>query len=222
MDSASAAPRYTGSILFPPRPPSFRAGGAGNFSATGQAGDRFSIDAQGYGSITGLGYTVPAHSDADFDIDLKVLSLTSNDVTNLNNLIQGMVGASNWQKVRDYESTHASANLSYWGFLGGGGGASYEKTHELQSGFGLSEENQRTIVSAMSEIAKNMSRVAVKVHVKNSANSYAVSGNMIVYTISGTVTSNNKQYQYRMIADQGLAGSGDQTAPTDNNVTPLN
>jgi hypothetical protein len=177
---------------------------------------------QGYGSITGLSYTIPAHTDADFDIDLKVLSLTSNDVNNLNNLIQGMVSASQYQKIRDYEATHASANLSFWGFLGGGGSASYDKTHEAMSGFGLSEENQRTIVSAMSEVAKNMSKVDAKIHVKNAANDYAVSGNMIVFTISGTVKTSNQQYQYRMIANQGLAGSGSQTAPTDNNITPLN
>ncbi len=177
---------------------------------------------QGYGSITGLAYTIPAHTDADFDIDLKVLSLTSNDVDNLNKLIQGMVSASQWQKIRDYESTHASANLSCWGLTGGGGSASYEKTHEALSGFGLSEENQRTIVGAMAEIAKTMSKVDAQIHVKNAANNYAVSGNMIVFTIAGTVTSNNQQYQYRMIANEGLAGSGSQTAPTDNIIKPLN
>lgn len=184
----------------------------------GPVTDGFSVDVQGYGSITGLAYKIPAHTDADFDIDLKILSLTSADVANLNKLIEGMVGASKWEKVRDYERTHASANLSFWSVLSGGGGASYEKIHEAASGFGLSEENQRTIVSAMSEVAKNMSKVACKVHVKNALNNYAVSGNMIVFTIAGTVRTNNQQYQFQMIADQGLAGSGSQTAPTDNQI----
>jgi hypothetical protein len=133
-----------------------------------------------------------------------------------------MVSASQWQKVRDYEATHASANLSYWGFLSGGGGASYDKTHEAASGFGLSEENQRTIVNAMTEIAKNMSRVAVDVHVRNSANDYAVGGNMIVFTIAGSVRVNNQTRQWRMIANKGVGGSGDETAPVDTNVVRLN
>jgi hypothetical protein len=133
-----------------------------------------------------------------------------------------MVSASQWQKVTDYEAIRASADISFWGLLGGGGSASYDKTHLAMSGFGLSEENQRTIVNAMCDIAKNMSKVDAKIHVRNAANDYAVSGNMIVFTISGTVTANNQQYQWRMIANQGLAGSGTQTAPTDNNITPLN
>jgi hypothetical protein len=206
--------QYTGNILFPP--PMLRT------HAVRAATDGFSITSQGYGSITGLTYTIPAHTDADFDVDLKVLALTSNDVQNLNNLIKGMVSASQYDKVDDYERTHASADVSFWGMLGGGGGASYEKTHHEMSGFGLSEENQRTIVSAMSEIAKNMSRVGVKIHVHNSANDYAVSGNMIVFTIAGTVVTQNQQSQYRMIAKQGVAGTGDQTAPTSNEIVPLN
>lgn len=207
-------PRYSGTVLFPSAPTIPL--------AMGSAEEGFNIEAQGYGSITGLAYTIPAHTDADFDIDLKVLAMTSSDVDNLNRLIRGMVEASKYEKVRDYESSHASANLSFWSLLGGGGSAGYSKTREELRGFGLSEENQRTIISAVSEIAKTISRVAVQIHVKNSANNYAVSGNMIVYTISGTVSTGSEQSQYRMIADQGLAGSGDQTAPTENKVVPLN
>jgi hypothetical protein len=55
--------QYTGTILFPPRTVASL--------AAGTATDGFTIAVQGYGSITGLAYMVPAHSDADFDIDLR-------------------------------------------------------------------------------------------------------------------------------------------------------
>jgi hypothetical protein len=182
--------------------------------------DGYSIDVQGNGSITGIGYTVPAHSDADIRLKLKVFALTSAAVEDMNNLIKGMLTASQYEKVRDYEATHASANLSYWGFWGGGGSASYDKTHEVMKGFGLSEENQRAIIAAMSENAKKMSEVDALVHVKNAANNYAVAGSMILYTISGTVTSGNQQSDFRMLANKGTMGTGSKTAEADLQFVP--
>ena len=132
-----------------------------------------------------------------------------------------MVSASQYDHVRDYEATHVSANLSFWAFWSGGGSASYDKTHEELRGFGLSEENIRTIVSAMAEVAKQMSHVEIDFDVKNAANDYAVSGSLLLYTISGTIITQNQQQQYRLLADKGIAGSGEQTAPADIQIIPL-
>jgi len=186
--------------------------------AAAQAADSFSVEAQGYGSFSGLAYTVPAHTNGKITAKVKVLALTSTDIDNLNTLIKGMLSASQYEKVRDYEATHASANLSYWGFWSGGGGASYDKTHEELRGFGLSEENIRTIVSAMAEVAKKMSHVKIEFNVLNANNDYAVSGSLLLYTIAGTITTGNQQYQYRMLANKGTAGSGDQTAPASGQI----
>jgi hypothetical protein len=187
----------------------------------GGAADSFSVDAQGNGSLTGLGYTVPAHTRGPIKAKLQTLALTSADVKNLNDLIKGMVSASQYEKVRDYESTHASANISFFAFWSGGGSASYEKTHEEMRGFGLSEDNIKTIVRAMAEVAKNMSHVEIDFTVENVNNDYAVSGNLLLYTIAGTINTQNKQTQYRMLADKGIAGSDGATAPASGKIIPL-
>lgn len=186
-----------------------------------QAFDSYSVESQGYGSFSGLAYTVPAHTNGTIKAKVQVLALTSTDIDNLNKLIQGMVSASQYQKVRDYEATHASANLSFWGFFSGGGGASYDKTHEELRGFGLSEANISTIVAAMAEVAKKMSQVELDFNVLNADNDYAVSGSLLLYTISGTISTQNQQIQYRMLANKGTAGSGDYTAPASGNIIPL-
>jgi len=205
------------SIILPPKliSPSARI-------AAEQAIDSFSVESQGYGSFSGLAYTVPAHTNGKIKAKVQVLALTSADVDSLNTLIKGMISASQYQKIRDYEATHASANLSFWGFWSGGGGASYEKTHEELRGFGLSEENIRTIVSAMAEDAKKMSHVEIDFDVLNANNDYAVSGSLLLYTVAGTISTKNQQYQYRMLADKGVAGSGDKTAPVSGKIIPLN
>lgn len=185
------------------------------------ATDSFSVESEGFGSLTGLAYTVPAHSEATIKASIKSLALTSVDVENLSALMRGMLSSSQYQKIREYESTHASANISYWGFWSGGGGASYEKTREEMRGFGLSEQNIQTIVSAMTEIAKNMSHVELEITVLNSHNNYAVSGNVLVYTIAGALRTANKQTQYRLIGDEGVAGSGNKTAPAKVRIVPL-
>ena len=185
------------------------------------ATDSFSVESQGYGSFTGLAYTVPAHTRGKIQATIQTLALTSTDIKNLNDLIKGMVSASQYEKVRDYESTHASANISFWGFWSGGGGASYEKTHEELRGFGLSEDNIRTIVSAMADAARKMSHVEIDFDVENVNNDYAVSGSLMLYTIAGTISTKNQQYQYRMLADKGVAGSGNATAPASGKIIPL-
>lgn len=186
------------------------------------ASDSFSVDAQGNGSLTGLAYTIPAHAKGTITAKLNTLSLTSEDVTTLDTLIKGMVSASEWSKVTDYEETHASADLSFWGLIGGGGSASYTKTHEAMTGMGLSEENIKTIVDKMAEIAGNMSTVEIEFEVDNSANDYSVSGSLLIYTVSGTIKTGNTQTQYRLLADQGTAGSAGQSAPASGTIIPLN
>jgi hypothetical protein len=187
----------------------------------GGAVDSYSVEAQGYGSISGITYTIPAHTNGNIKAKLQTLSLTSNDVANLNELIKGMLSASQYEKVRNYESTHASANISYWSFWSGGGSASYEKTHEDLRGFGLSEENIRTIVNAMAEDAKQMSSVEIDFNVLNADNDYAVSGNLMIYTISGVIATKNGQYQYRFLADKGYYGTGDRVAPATGKIIPI-
>ena len=185
------------------------------------AEDSFSVNSQGYGSVTGMAYTVPAHSDGNIKANIRYLSLTSADVDTLNSLIRGMLSASQYEKIEEYERIHASAKISYWAFWSGGGSASYEKTRREMRGFGLSEENQQTIIAAMCEVARNMSSVQLDVNVINRNNDYAVSGSLLVYTLAGTIKLGNEQLQYRMLANKGTFGSGNRTAPAKIDIIPL-
>lgn len=177
--------------------------------------DSFNVTSQGYGSLSGLSYTIPAHTEGTVEAKIKTLAITSRDVENLNSLIKGMVSASQYEKIEEYERTHASANISFWGFWSGGGSASYEKTRKEMRGFGLSEDNIKTIVNAMAEVAKQMSEVKLVFNVKNSENDYAVSGSLLLFTIAGSISTGNEQIQYRLLANKGIAGSGGKTAPAD-------
>jgi hypothetical protein len=187
-----------------------------------EAVDSFSVTAQGNGSFVGLAYTVPAHSTGNVSASIQTPCLTSANVADLNDFIRGMVSASQWEKVTDYQKTHASSNLSFFGMLSGGGGASYDKTHEEMRGFGLNEDQISEIIKQMSAMAAAMSSVTLDLTINNSMNDYSVSGSLMLYTIAGSISSGNTQSQYRMLADKGTAGSGSATAPTSADIIPLN
>lgn len=185
------------------------------------AEDSFTVAAQGLGSVTGIEYTVPAHSDGRVRADIRYPSLTSVDVDNLNSLIKGMLSAAQYEKIEKYERIHASGKVKYFAFWSGGASASYEKTTREMKGFGLSEENIKTIVSAMSEIARNMSNVVLDISIHNRNNDYAVSGSLLIYTLAGTIKVGNEQRQYRMLSNRGTFGSRDRTAPASVDIIPL-
>ncbi|MEO7098945.1 MAG: hypothetical protein ABI162_06255 [Luteolibacter sp.] len=185
-------------------------------------GSSFDVSAQGNGSFTGLGYTIPAHTKGSIKAKIQTLCMTSQDVANLNQLVKGMVSASDWQQVTDYEATHVSADLSFFGMISGGGSASYDKTHTDMSGFGLTSDQITTIVEAMAKIASQMSSVEIDFEVDNTQNDYSVSGSLMLYTIGGTIKSDSSEYQYRMLAGQGTAGASGDTAPASGTIIPLN
>lgn len=194
----------------------------GALTAEPSATDSFNVSAQGNGSFTGLAYTVPPHATGTIVAKIQTLALTTADITNLNTLIQGMVSASQWQKVRDYQETHASADLSFFGLISGGGSASYTQTHEQMSGFGLSDDNIAKIIDTMAAMAQKMSNVEINFTIDNSANDYQVSGSLLLYTIAGTIQTSNGQAQYRLLANQGTAGQQGAQAPASGNIIPLN
>lgn len=185
-------------------------------------GDSFSVDAQGNGSLTGMAYTIPGHTKGNVKVKLQTPALTTQNMTDLNTLIQSMLSASVKTQVHDYEATHASANCSAFAFWSSGASASYDKTHDSMTSSGLTDDQITIIIEKMTDLASQMSQVELDLEIDNSANDYSVSGNLLVYTISGTVTSSKGTFQYRMLADQGAAGSSGATAPATVNTIPLN
>ncbi len=176
-------------------------------AAAGTAEEAFSIDVQGQGQLVGLAYTVPAHASGKIVAELQTSALTSGDVDNLNNLAMGMLDASYREETKEYEKTSASANVSLWSWtFGGGANASYEKTRETMKSKGLTDEQISELMEAFLERAQSMSTVKIEFFVNNSANDYSVSGDLYLYTVSGSVKTSKGTAQYRMLADQGSAG----------------
>lgn len=180
----------------------------------------FTIEAEGTGSLTGVTYSIPAHSTGEILYDINMLAITTQNVKDLNDAIMNMLDASQQKYVRDYSSTHASADISIWSIFGGGGSASYEKTYEKMSSMGLTQEQITIIINKFFECANKFSNVGLKITVDNRNNNYSVSGDLQLYTISGTIKTSKGTAQYRLLANNGTAGNG--AAPTSGEVIPLN
>lgn len=192
----------------------------------GTAEEAYSIDVQGQGQLAGLSYTIPAHTSGKISAELQTSALTSEDVKNLNEMAIGMLDASYQEEIRESEKTSVSGNVSLWSSIfGGGASASYEKTKDMMQSKGLSDEQITMLMEAFLERAKSMSTVKLEFFVNNTSNDYSVSGDLYLYTVSGSVKTSKETAQYRMLADQGSAGGPPPTgggAPSAGDVIPLN
>jgi hypothetical protein len=164
---------------------------------------------------------VPAHASGTLKVDIQTPALTSQNVKDLNTLIDGLLSASAKEEIHEYERTQASSNISAWSFWTAGASASYEKSRDSMHKSGLSDDQITMIVGKMLDLASTMSKVSLEFTINNSNNDYMVSGSLMLYTISGTVATQNSTAQYRLLADNGTAGSGGSTAPADGNIIPL-
>jgi len=174
----------------------------------GTAEESYSIDVSGQGQLTGLSYTIPAHTEGKIKAKLQISALTSDDVKSLNDMAMGFLDASYKEEIKEYEKTSASASLSIWSWAFGGGGASasYQKTKQTMKSKGLTDTQITQLMDAFLKKAQNMSTVEIDFYVNNSANDYSVSGDLYLYTVSGTINTSKGTAQYRMLADQASAG----------------
>ncbi len=194
----------TGSgIVIDPRPLVFAEDAGGE-----EAKESFSIDASGTAQLTGLSYTVPAHTSGTIKAQLQTSALTSQDVADLNAMATGFLEASVKEEVREQEKTSGSANVTVWSWLFGRGSASasFERIHETMLSKGLTEAQISELMDAFLERATNMSRVQIDFFVNNELNDYSVSGDLYLYTVAGTVKTTKGTAQYRMLADNAAAG----------------
>lgn len=195
-------------------------------NVSGGAEEAYSIEVQGQGQLVGLSYTIPAHTTGTIKAKLQTSALTSEDVANLNALALGMLNASYREQIKEYEKTSASANLSVWTWFFGGStaSASYEKTVETMKAKGLTEAQITKLMDAFLERAQSMSTVELEFYVNNSANDYSVSGDLYLYTVSGSIKTQKGTAQYRMLADSAAAGGPPPSgggAPSTGKVIPL-
>jgi hypothetical protein len=127
------------------------------FSAAGANQSGVAITTYGQGQVTGAMYTVPAHGVITVDFDLKLLCVTPQDIQNLGNRIRSLLDASHQHLYDDVQNTDVSGGASFFGFWSGGVSASFSETKRTMDAWGLSEQNQETIVNAMMKVANKTS-----------------------------------------------------------------
>jgi len=182
----------------------------------------FHVGAGGPGQLTGVTYSVPAHSIGKITYTLKVPCLTSKTVENLSKGWKALLNASQKESFEKHveSDTTASANLSFLGFFSGGGKVSttVKTSSDHMKKIGLTDDQITKAMDMLADAAKEMSSVKAKILVFNTGNDYPVSGNQLIYTMSGEVTTGNGTNSWRMMSSGGQAGDGQ--APTTNNVVP--
>ena len=185
----------------------------------------FDVNQAGAGSITGLTYTVPPHTNGRIQAKLQLNAMTSDAVNNLSTAWSSLLNASQKKKFDSYVSsdTTASANLSFLGFFSGGGKAetTVKTTSSHMESLGLTEDQITKLTDLLYEEALKMSKVEIDFTVFNKYNDYSVSGDLTLYVMSGTVTSHKGTATYRMLSDGGVAGESGKQASSSGKVIPL-
>jgi hypothetical protein len=159
-----------------------------------------SVDAYGVGQLSAVFFTAPAHSETEVDLTINMFCLTPDDVTNLSNLIRSLLDASKKHVYDELEKTDISGGAGFFGFFCFGVSASYSDTKHRMDSWGLSEENQRTIVKAMMEVASRSNTFHYKSIVHNTAYDYDVTGNMYGIVMDVTASFEGYQKQNRVLA----------------------
>jgi hypothetical protein len=70
--------------------------------------------------------------------------------------------------------------------------------------FGLSEENQRTIVNGMIQLANSLQEFNYRGVVKNANNDFSVSGNLFGFVMDAEISANQETKQVRFIAPNAV------------------
>ncbi|WP_392713773.1 hypothetical protein [Rhizobium ruizarguesonis] len=87
------------------------------------------------------------------DAEIKVPALTSQEAQDIDALFKSLLSASAREEVEHYESVHGKGNLNFFRYLFGGVEAGYDKTRHLLKNVGRSEDNIKTLVSTIADMA---------------------------------------------------------------------
>jgi hypothetical protein len=164
------------------------------------ANEGIAVTAYGQGQLSGVTYSVPAHGEISVDFSIKLMCVTPEDIKKLDALIRSLLDASKQHLYEEIEKTHASGGVGFFGFWAGSASASYDKTKHILDSWGLSEENQRTIVNAMMQLVQQMSTFNYKGTVYNKDYDYAVSGNLFAIVMDCSIQQGTAQNQVRLLA----------------------
>jgi hypothetical protein len=194
--------------------------------SSGGAGSSFSVTAQGQGQLTGLSYTVPAFTEGQVTATLEMNVMSSVQVANLEAGWAALLNDTQKQLYTHYKTTHesASAHVNWFDFFSGGASASYSSTETTTNmhSLGLTDDQIDQMMEMLAEEAQKMNYAELNLTVDNENDPFSVSGNLLLYTIIGKVTTKKGTYDYRMISDAGTAGVYPNQAPASGSIIPLN
>jgi hypothetical protein len=120
------------------------------------------VSSYGTGQLTGVIYTVPAHSQIEVDFKLKLQCVTPDNIKSMDTLIKSLLDASRKAKYEEESKTSVSGGIGFFSFWSGGVRASYEQTKKRLDEWGLSEENQQKIVTEMLKISNTFNEFNYK------------------------------------------------------------
>jgi hypothetical protein len=181
------------------------------FDSPGSVQDGVAITAFGQGQLTGAMYTVPAHGEVHISISAHLVCVTPNDVMTLNGLIRSLLDASHQHLFDENSKTDISGGLGLFCFFSFGVSASYQDTKHTMDSWGLSEDNQKTIVNAMMNLVQKTSDFVMDGTVYNREYDYAVSGSIFGIVMDATIQQGSSQNQVRFLAPNPHLKSSDGT-----------
>jgi hypothetical protein len=181
--------------------------------------DGVAVTTYGRGQLSGAIYTIPAHAQISVDFNIYMQCVTPDDVATLSNLVRSMLEASKKTLYDNYSRTHVSGGASFFGFFSGRAKASYEQTKRRMESWGLSEENQRTIVNAMMNVAQKMNHFRYQGTIYNRDYDYSVSGSMFAIVMDCQIQQSEVHNQLRFLAPKPhLQSPAGETLPIVGNL----
>lgn len=170
-------------------------------AAPGVATDGVTVTSYGQGQLTGATYTVPAHGVITVDFELELMAVTGQDIDNLNNLIRGMLSASEQKRYDSLSKSESSGGSASFLFFGGGYShrSASQVTQEMDS-FGLTTEQQTQIITQMLTLTNNKQKFSYKGKIFNRDYDYDVTGNLFGIVMDATIQQGQQSAQVRMLA----------------------
>jgi len=206
---AGALPVYG---MFAAVPPVKSVNGTRGLTSSGSQTNSITVSGGGLGAVQGATFTCAGHSTTEVDMIFHTTAISQDDMNKVDALIKAEVSSSDYKRIHDHEEASASGGWSLFG--GASVSASASATHDAMSGYGLSEEMQQKVLEMVKELLPTPSTFKYKTTVTNNT-PFQQSGQMYVYSFTGTITSGDSSVSKQMIGGPvAKTASGDQLPVT--------
>jgi hypothetical protein len=169
------------------------------------------VQAYGLGQLTGAIFSVPPGGEIGVDFKLRLQCVTGDAIKNMENLIKSLLDASKREKYEEDSKLTASGGFGFSFFWSGGARASYEQTKRRMEEYGLSEENQRTIVNQMMQLANSLQEFNYRGTVRNTFD-FTVSGSLFGFIMDCQITTGQETNEVRVIGPKPVLRGADGAA----------